>query len=183
MYPRDRSNRPDSGSFRILASAKTQDPCICSFYTLIALTSDVLLEAAVNVISELIHYTSARNLDGFYVQMPLIQVIVPQVMNLKPQLRDMVMISCWCRAVDVFDYYLLTIGLESKHQLAFINLFDNIAINFGTNLLKLGHDESDAYQAIGCYNLLYSGLIQINNEMALWANISPISKYHGSNMI
>ncbi|KAI3816776.1 hypothetical protein L1987_16480 [Smallanthus sonchifolius] len=46
------------------------------------LTSDVLSEAAVNVISELIHYTSARNLDGFYVQMPLIQVIVPQVMNL-----------------------------------------------------------------------------------------------------
>ncbi|KAI3705502.1 hypothetical protein L1987_75741 [Smallanthus sonchifolius] len=27
--------------------------------------------------------------------------------------------KCWCRAVDSFDYYLLTIGLESKHQLAY----------------------------------------------------------------
>ncbi|KAI3829530.1 hypothetical protein L1987_03656 [Smallanthus sonchifolius] len=54
--------------------------------------------------------------------------------------------KCWCRAVDSFDYYLLTIGLESKHQLVFINLFDNIAINFGTNLLKLGHDEISQVQ-------------------------------------
>lgn len=39
---------------------------------------------------------------------------------------------------------------------------------------------SDAYQATGCYNLLCSGFIQINNEIALGASISPISKYHGS---
>ncbi|KAI3825419.1 hypothetical protein L1987_06905 [Smallanthus sonchifolius] len=49
--------------------------------------------------------------------------------------------KCWCRAVDSFDYHLLNIGLESKHQLAFINLFGSIAINFGTNFLKLGNDE------------------------------------------
>ncbi|KAI3741472.1 hypothetical protein L1987_59146 [Smallanthus sonchifolius] len=39
---------------------------------------------------------------------------------------------------------------------------------------------SDAYQATGCYNLLCSGFIQINNQIALGASISPISKYHSS---
>lgn len=40
------------------------------------------------VISELIHYTTAGNIDGVSANMPLIQVIVPQVMNLKVQLGD-----------------------------------------------------------------------------------------------
>lgn len=40
------------------------------------------------VISELIHYTTVRNLDEVASQMPLIQVLVPRIMNLKPQLRD-----------------------------------------------------------------------------------------------
>jgi transportin-3 len=40
------------------------------------------------VMSELIHYTTAGNSGGIPVQMPLIQVIVPQVMSLKEQLRD-----------------------------------------------------------------------------------------------
>eukprot|EP00252_Welwitschia_mirabilis_P026682 TRINITY_DN882_c0_g1_i1.p1 TRINITY_DN882_c0_g1~~TRINITY_DN882_c0_g1_i1.p1 ORF type:complete len:310 (+),score=40.64 TRINITY_DN882_c0_g1_i1:313-1242(+) len=39
---------------------------------------------------------------------------------------------------------------------------------------------SDAYQATGCYNLLCSGFIQINNEIAMGATISPISKYGSS---
>ncbi|XP_021301053.1 uncharacterized protein LOC110429365 [Herrania umbratica] len=39
---------------------------------------------------------------------------------------------------------------------------------------------SDAYQATGCYNLLCSGFIQINNEIAMGASIYPISKYQGS---
>lgn len=42
----------------------------------------------VAVISELIHYTTSRESGGVQVQMPLIQAIVPQVMNLKAQLRD-----------------------------------------------------------------------------------------------
>ncbi|PRQ16051.1 hypothetical protein RchiOBHm_Chr7g0180041 [Rosa chinensis] len=53
-----------------------------------SLNSELLSEAAVNVISELIHYTTSRESGGVQVQMPLIQVIVPQVMNLKAQLRD-----------------------------------------------------------------------------------------------
>jgi hypothetical protein len=40
------------------------------------------------VISELIHYTAAGNIDGVSTNGPLIQVIVPQVMNLKSQLSD-----------------------------------------------------------------------------------------------
>ncbi|XP_015161603.1 uncharacterized protein [Solanum tuberosum] len=39
---------------------------------------------------------------------------------------------------------------------------------------------SDAYQATGCYNLLCSCVIQINNEIAMGATISPLSSYHGS---
>ncbi|CAL9757538.1 unnamed protein product [Musa acuminata subsp. burmannicoides] len=39
---------------------------------------------------------------------------------------------------------------------------------------------SDAYQATGCYNLLCSGFIQVNNEVAMGASISPISDYDGS---
>ncbi|KAJ8753575.1 hypothetical protein K2173_022816 [Erythroxylum novogranatense] len=53
-----------------------------------SLSSDLLSEAAVNVISELIHYTTAANSGGISIQMPLIQVIVPHVMSLKEQLRD-----------------------------------------------------------------------------------------------
>ncbi|MBA0791362.1 hypothetical protein Gohar_015942 [Gossypium harknessii] len=39
---------------------------------------------------------------------------------------------------------------------------------------------SDAYQATGCYNLLCSGFIQINNEIAMGASIYPVSSYHDS---
>ncbi|CAI0399063.1 unnamed protein product [Linum tenue] len=53
-----------------------------------SLNSEFLSEAAVNVVSELIHYTTAKHSGGIPVQMPLIQVIVPQVMSLKEQLRD-----------------------------------------------------------------------------------------------
>ncbi|KAI3877452.1 hypothetical protein MKX03_026509 [Papaver bracteatum] len=39
---------------------------------------------------------------------------------------------------------------------------------------------SDAYQATGCYNLLCSGFIQINSEIAMGASIFPTSGYRGS---
>ncbi|KAL5541170.1 hypothetical protein UlMin_004784 [Ulmus minor] len=39
---------------------------------------------------------------------------------------------------------------------------------------------SDAYQATGCYNLLCSGFIQINNEIAIGATIYPLSGYQTS---
>lgn len=40
------------------------------------------------MISELIHYTAAGSSGGVAVQMPLIQVLVPQVMSLKALLKD-----------------------------------------------------------------------------------------------
>ncbi|KAJ0020600.1 hypothetical protein Pint_31442 [Pistacia integerrima] len=39
---------------------------------------------------------------------------------------------------------------------------------------------SDAYQATGCYNLLCSGFIQINSEIAMGASITPVSGYRNS---
>ncbi|XP_041999460.1 transportin MOS14-like isoform X3 [Salvia splendens] len=71
---------------RIPASALATHPLVLT--ALSGLNSDMLFEASVNVISELIHYTAVRNLDGVAAQMPLIQVLVPIIMNLKPQLRD-----------------------------------------------------------------------------------------------
>nr|GMC60457.1 transportin MOS14 isoform X1 [Ipomoea batatas] len=71
---------------RIPAVTLASHPLVLA--ALSSLHSDMLLEASVNVVSELIHYTAARNSGGASSQMPLIQVIVPQVMSLKPQLRD-----------------------------------------------------------------------------------------------
>ncbi|KAL5747312.1 hypothetical protein ACOSP7_024309 [Xanthoceras sorbifolium] len=53
-----------------------------------SLHSEILSEASVNVISELIHYSAAGSSGGAAVNMPLIQVIVPQIMSLKAQLSD-----------------------------------------------------------------------------------------------
>ncbi|KAL3618005.1 hypothetical protein CASFOL_038326 [Castilleja foliolosa] len=71
---------------RFPASALASHPLVLT--ALSSLDSDILSEASVNVISELIHYTAVRNLDGVAAQMPLIQAIVPRIMNLKAQLRD-----------------------------------------------------------------------------------------------
>ncbi|XVF14730.1 hypothetical protein REPUB_Repub09cG0087000 [Reevesia pubescens] len=52
---------------------------------------------------------------------------------------------------------------------------------YGDNRTRLfTYWTSDAYQATGCYNLLCSGFIQINNEIAMGASIYPVSGYHGS---
>ncbi|KAF3340567.1 transportin-3 isoform X1 [Carex littledalei] len=53
-----------------------------------SLNSDQLLEAAVNVTSELIHYTVSKNSTDISSQLPLIHVLVPCVMGLKDQLKD-----------------------------------------------------------------------------------------------
>ncbi|KAL3649338.1 hypothetical protein CASFOL_005741 [Castilleja foliolosa] len=39
---------------------------------------------------------------------------------------------------------------------------------------------SDAYQATGCYNLLCSGFIQVNSDIAMGASISPVSGFRNS---
>lgn len=71
---------------RIPASALASHPLVLT--ALSSLNSDILSEASVNVISELIHYSASRYFDGVASQMPLIQLIVPRIMSLKAQLRD-----------------------------------------------------------------------------------------------
>ncbi|KAG6736219.1 hypothetical protein POTOM_061054 [Populus tomentosa] len=52
---------------------------------------------------------------------------------------------------------------------------------YGDNRTRLfTYWTSDAYQATGCYNLLCTGFIQINNEIAMGASIFPVSGYRGS---
>lgn len=51
---------------------------------------------------------------------------------------------------------------------------------FSEDLFLPHKGQSDAYQATGCYNLLCSGFVQINNEIAMGASIFPVSRYHGS---
>ncbi|XP_074316929.1 transportin MOS14-like isoform X1 [Silene latifolia] len=53
-----------------------------------SLNSDILSEATVNAVSELIHCSAAGSSSDASVQLPLIQVIVPHVMNLRPLLND-----------------------------------------------------------------------------------------------
>ncbi|KAM0850825.1 hypothetical protein ACQ4PT_052822 [Festuca glaucescens] len=53
--------------------------------------------------------------------------------------------------------------------------------SFGADLNSIEAGwQSDAYQATGCYNILCSGFIQINSEIAMGASIFPISKLAGS---
>ena len=40
--------------------------------------------------------------------------------------------------------------------------------------------QSDAYQGTGCYNLLCSGFVQVNREIAMGGSISPLSGYGNS---
>ncbi|XP_043693322.1 uncharacterized protein LOC122643808 [Telopea speciosissima] len=39
---------------------------------------------------------------------------------------------------------------------------------------------SDSYQSTGCYNLVCSGFVQTNNQIALGGSLSPVSAYSGS---
>ena len=48
------------------------------------------------------------------------------------------------------------------------------------NSISVNVFQSDAYQATGCYNLLCSGFIQINSQIAMGASISPVSAYRNS---
>ncbi|XP_078441854.1 protein neprosin-like [Wolffia australiana] len=52
---------------------------------------------------------------------------------------------------------------------------------YGDNRTRLfTYWTSDAYQETGCYNLLCSGFVQVNTDIALGASIFPISAYGGS---
>ncbi|XP_011028670.1 PREDICTED: transportin-3-like [Populus euphratica] len=102
------------------------------YTALSSLNSETLSEAVVNVISELIHYTTAGNSGGIPVQMPLIQVIVPQVMSLKKQLRDSSKDEEDVKAIarlfaDMGDSYVELIASGSDESMMIVNALLEVA--------------------------------------------------------
>ncbi|WCJ36007.1 ARM repeat superfamily protein [Euphorbia peplus] len=100
--------------------------------SLSSLNSEILSEAAVNVVSELIHYTTSGNSGGIPVQMPLIQVLVPQVMSLKEQLRDPSKDEEDVKAIarlfaDVGDSYVELIATASNESMMIVNSLLEVA--------------------------------------------------------
>ncbi|KAI3833657.1 hypothetical protein MKX03_022435 [Papaver bracteatum] len=99
-----------------------------------ALNSEVLSEASVNVISELIHYTSARSSGGIAAHMPLIQLLVPQVMNLREQLKDSSKDEEDLKAIarlfaDIGDSYVELIATGSAESMLIVQALIDVASN------------------------------------------------------
>ncbi|XP_022737450.1 transportin MOS14-like isoform X3 [Durio zibethinus] len=97
-----------------------------------SLNSDILSEASVNVVSELIHYTALGSSGGVSVQMPLIQVIVPQVMSLQVQLRDSSKDEEDVKAIarlfaDMGDSYVELIATGSNEAMMIVNALLEVA--------------------------------------------------------
>ncbi|KAK8499822.1 hypothetical protein V6N12_072525 [Hibiscus sabdariffa] len=97
-----------------------------------SLNSDILSEASVNVVSELIHYTASKSSGGISVQGPLIQVIVPQVMNLQAQLRDSSKDEEDVKAIarlfaDMGDSYVELIATGSSEAMMIVNALLEVA--------------------------------------------------------
>ncbi|KAI4336067.1 hypothetical protein L6164_014643 [Bauhinia variegata] len=97
-----------------------------------SLSSDLLSEASVNVISELIHYTAAGNFGGVSAHMPLIQVIVPQVMSLKSQLSDSTKDEEDVKAIarlfaDMGDSYVELIATGSDESMLIVHALLEVA--------------------------------------------------------
>ncbi|GMY24089.1 transportin MOS14 isoform X1 [Fagus crenata] len=97
-----------------------------------SLNSEPLSEASVNVISELIHYTAAGSSGGVAVQMPLIQVLVPQVMSLKAHLKDSSKDEEDVKAIarlfaDMGDSYVELIATGSGESMLIVNALLEVA--------------------------------------------------------
>ncbi|KAK6249876.1 Importin-beta [Theobroma cacao] len=97
-----------------------------------SLNSDILSEASVNVVSELIHYTASGSSGGVSIQMPLIQVIVPQVMSLQAQLRDSSKDEEDVKAIarlfaDMGDSYVELIATGSNEAMMIVNALLEVA--------------------------------------------------------
>ncbi|KAI8018791.1 Transportin MOS14 [Camellia lanceoleosa] len=147
---------------RIPASTLATHPLVLT--ALSSLNSDILSEASVNVISELIHYTAARNSGAVSAQMPLIQVIVPQVMSLKSQLRDSSKDEEDVKAIarlfaDMGDSYLELIASGSDESMLIVHALLEVALhpecdiasmtfNFWHNL-QMNLIERDSYIPFG----------------------------------
>ncbi|CAA2959905.1 transportin MOS14 [Olea europaea subsp. europaea] len=147
---------------RIPASTLASHPLV--FTALSSLSADILSEASVNVISELIHYTAVRNLGEVASQMPLIQVIVPRVMSQKTQLLDPSKDEEDVKAIarlfaDMGDAYVELIATGSDESMLIVHAllevcshpeFDiaSMTFNFWHNL-QIILTERDSYVAYG----------------------------------
>ncbi|KAL2539507.1 ARM repeat superfamily protein [Abeliophyllum distichum] len=147
---------------RIPASTLASHPLVLT--ALSSLSADILSEASVNVISELIHYTAVRNLGEVASQMPLIQVIVPQVMSQKAQLLDPSKDEEDVKAIarlfaDMGDAYVELIATGSDESMMIVHAllevcshpeFDiaSMTFNFWHNL-QIILTERDSYVAYG----------------------------------
>ncbi|KAG9439130.1 hypothetical protein H6P81_019295 [Aristolochia fimbriata] len=96
------------------------------------LNSEQISEAAVNVVSELIHYTAAGRSGGLSAQMPLIQVLVPRVMSLKNQLKDSSKDEEDVKAIarlfsDMGDSYVELIAAGSEESMMIVHALLEVA--------------------------------------------------------
>jgi hypothetical protein len=78
----------------------------------------------------------------------------------------------------LFTYWTVSFDIQLLTVLHFMNCF--LSCLRPLTVLLSGDLQSDAYQATGCYNMLCSGFIQINREIAMGASIFPTSSYSGS---
>ncbi|XP_020574116.1 transportin MOS14 isoform X2 [Phalaenopsis equestris] len=96
------------------------------------LNSEQHLEAAVNVVSELIHYTTKNGSIGASAHMPLIHVLVPHVMGLKGQLMDSSKDEEDIKAVarlfaDMGDSYVELIASGSEESMLIVHALLEVA--------------------------------------------------------
>ncbi|XP_074284647.1 transportin MOS14-like [Silene latifolia] len=97
-----------------------------------SLSSDILSEASVNVVSELIHCSAVGSPSDASVQLPLIQVIVPQIMNLRPLLNDHSKDEEDVKAIgrlfaDMGDSYVKLIATGTDESMMIVNALLEVA--------------------------------------------------------
>ncbi|KAL5224275.1 hypothetical protein ABZP36_010914 [Zizania latifolia] len=108
----------------ISASTLATHPLV--YTALSSLNSEQFLEAAVNVTSELIHFTVSREASGITEQFPLIQLLIPYVMGLKEQLKDSSRDEDDVKAIarllaDMGDSYVELIATGSDDAMQIVN--------------------------------------------------------------
>lgn len=75
----------------------------------------------------------------------------------------------------LFTYWTVSFPRDAYPHWLSCLLYSRLAQSMDSMFLQ-----SDAYQATGCYNLLCSGFIQVNSEIAMGASISPVSAYRNA---
>ncbi|GAB2240674.1 hypothetical protein Droror1_Dr00021192 [Drosera rotundifolia] len=114
----------------ISASLLASHPLVLT--ALSSLNSELLSEAAVNVTSELIHCSVVGSFSDASAQMPLIQVIVPRVMSLKPLLKDPSKDEEDVKAIarlfaDMGDSYVKLIATGSQESMMIVHALLEVA--------------------------------------------------------